>query len=285
MQFTKVHGAGNDFVLIDARQAPHLAYTAMAPLLCHRQTGVGADGLLLVMPSGSADIAMRIINLDGSEADMCGNGIRAFAKYVYTRGIVKTPVFSVETKAGIMYPEILPGEDGNVKVNMGKPLFQSADIPVAGEGTCLHRTLEAAGRTFTFSSVNTGVPHTVVPVDDLDDFELHKYGPAIEHHPFFPARTNVCFYRMLDKQNVQMRVWERGAGPTLACGTGCCATAVVLAKNGLAARSVYVHLALGVLHIEWAQDDTIFMTGPAALVFDGKLTPEMMHILCAAELA
>lgn len=274
MHFTKAHGAGNDFILIDVRNEGEHDYNAIAPKLCHRQTGIGADGLLLLLPSNTCDARMRIVNADGSEAEMCGNGIRAFAKYLYVTGYGNKRIYDIETLAGVMRPEIILDDNGlvaGVKVNMGKPGLDCADVPVVGEGRCLNRTLEALGKTFTYSSARTGVPVTAIPVDDPKTFDRLTYGPAIENLPLFPERTNVAFFKVLDRNNIEMRIWERGAGPTLACGTGCCGTAVLCALNGLTERSVDIHLALATIHIDWEEDGTVFMTGPAELVFDGDI--------------
>ncbi|MDL2218005.1 diaminopimelate epimerase [Christensenellaceae bacterium OttesenSCG-928-M15] len=274
MRFTKVHGAGNDFILIDARKEQEHDYNTLAKRLCHRQTGIGADGLLILNSSKDADLDMRIINNDGSDAEMCGNGIRCFAKYAYVMGIVAKLEFTVQTGAGILVPKIMLDEGGivsGVRVNMGKPGFLSCEVPVVGEGLCLNRPIEALGEVFTFSSVRVGNPVTAVEVDDPKTFDVRKYGPAIEKHPYFPERTNVAFFKVLDRENVEMRIWERGAGPTLACGTGACGTAVLCAKNGLTERKVNIHLELATLEIEWADDDTVYMTGPAELVFDGDI--------------
>ncbi|HWR24363.1 MAG TPA: diaminopimelate epimerase [Feifaniaceae bacterium] len=279
MRFAKVHGLGNDFLLIDAVQAPKRDYNAIAPVLCHRQTGVGADGLLLALPSSVCDVQMRIVNGDGSEAEMCGNGIRAFAKYVYERGLVKKKAFTVETLAGVIRPQLLLDEGGSVtgvRVDMGKPLFDCADVPASGTGECLNRRLTALGREFIVSSVRMGVPHTAVMVDDPKTFDLRTYGPAIERHEMFPQRTNVNFFRVIDHNNIEMRTWERGAGATLACGTGCSGTAALCAKNGLVGRSVDVHLELGKLHIDWAEDGTVYMTGPAEIVFEADFPEEKL---------
>lgn len=279
MRFAKVHGLGNDFLLIDAMQAPARDYTAIAPVLCHRQTGVGADGLLIALPSSVCDIRMRIVNGDGSEAEMCGNGIRAFSKYVYEYGLVKKKAFTVETLAGEMRPELLLDEAGlvtGVRVDMGNPLFGCAEVPAIGEGECLNRRLVALDKEFTFSSVRMGVPHTAVMVDAPKTFDLRTYGPAIEKHRIFPQRTNVNFFRVMDRDNIEMRTWERGAGATLACGTGSCGTAILCCKNGLTGRSVDVHLELGVLHIDWAEDGTVYMTGPAEIVFEADFPEEKL---------
>ena len=279
MRFTKVHGLGNDFLLIDAIQTPARDYNSIAPILCHRQTGVGADGLLIVLPSSVCDIRMRIINADGSEAEMCGNGIRAFSKYVYERGLVKKQTFTVETLAGTIKPQLLLDENGrvtSVRVDMGKPLFDCADVPALGKGECLNRSLTALDKEFTYSSVRMGVPHTAVQVDDPKTFDLRAYGPAIERHETFPQRTNVNFFRVIDHNSIEMRTWERGAAATLACGTGSCGTAVLCAKNGLVGRSVDVHLELGILHIDWAEDGTVYMTGPAEIVFEADFPEEKL---------
>ncbi len=276
MEFTKGHGLGNDFIVINAINAPKRDYTSLAPKLCHRQTGVGADGLLIVWPSDACDVRMQIINSDGSGAEMCGNGLRVFAKYVYERGIVKKSVFTVETPAGVMKPALIlhDGAVSAVQVDMGEPGLSCKDVPVAGlapETRCVQQTLQALDRTFTFTSVRMGVPHTAVFVDDPPNFELTTYGPAIERHPLFPKRTNVNFIQVLDRNNVVQRTWERGCGPTLACGTGACATAVSCILSDQTDRKVRVHLALGTLDIEWAKDNHVFMTGPAALVFDSRI--------------
>lgn len=274
MRFTKVHGAGNDFVLIDATKEPPRDFNALGPKLCHRHTGVGADGLLIVLPSETCDIRARIVNADGSEAEMCGNGIRAFAKYVYDRGIVRKKEFSIETIAGEIVPDMLLDETGAasaVRVNIGKPLFDCADIPVQGEGTCLGRTLQAEGCTFAFSAVRLGVPHVAVEVEDPKTFDLRRYGPAIETHPLFPAKTNVNFYKVLDRNNIEVRTWERGVGVTLACGTGSSSTVLLASLLGKTERTARVHLELATLTIEWEADDSVFMTGPAAIAFDGEI--------------
>lgn len=274
MHFTKVHGAGNDFILVDTRKEGQHDYAALARKLCHRQTGIGADGLLLLSKSPTCDVNMRIINADGSEAEMCGNGLRAFAKYAYVVGIVSKLEFTVETIGGVMRPKILLDELGQVsavQVNMGKPGLQCREVPVEGKGICLNRELKALDKTFRFSSVRMGVPVTAVEVDDLETFDLLTYGPAIESHALFPERTNVAFFKVLDKENVQVRIWERGAGNTLACGTGACGTAVLCAENGVTGRNVNIHLALATLQIEYAPDGIVYMTGPAELVFDGDV--------------
>lgn len=272
MKFTKMHGLGNDFLVIDARKFPSVDFNALAPRYCHRQTGVGADGLLLVLNSETADIRMRIVNSDGSEAEMCGNGIRCFAKYVYEEGIVKKSAFAVETLAGEMRPTLLlaDGSVTGVRVDMGEPYSECPDIPVTGEGRCIDRALTVCGRELRFTSVRVGVPHTMIFVEDLSAVDIARLGEAIEHAPVFPQRTNVNFVQQMDDHSVQMRTWERGCGRTLACGTGACSTAVACALTGRTGRSVDVHIELGVLHIDWAANGHVYMTGPAARICTGE---------------
>ena len=273
MRFTKVHGLGNDFILVDGRTGEQPDFSAIAPRLCHRQTGIGADGILVVLPSERADIRMHIVNSDGSEAEMCGNGIRAFSKYVYERGIVQKERFSVETLAGVMRPA-LTVQDGvvtGVTVDMGEPFLECADIPVVGQGRCVDREMTIDGESIRYTTVLVGVPHTTVYVDDPTEKHWMEIGSAIEHADVFPRRSNVNFAHVTDRGNITVRTWERGCGPTLACGTGCCGVAVASVLNGLTDRSVDVHIALGTLHIEWRDDNHVYMTGPAELVFTGEI--------------
>ena len=214
---------------------------------------------------------MRIINSDGSEQEMCGNGIRCFARYAFEQGVVQKSAFTVETLAGPVRPELLltDGRVHAVRVDMGVPLTDRADIPAVGEGTCLDVPLEAGGEALTVSSVRVGVPHTIVFVDDIERAPVERLGPLIEHAPLFPQRTNADFVQVLDGRTVALRTWERGCGPTLACGTGACSTAVVCALTGRTGRSVDVRIALGTLHVDWAADGHVYMTGPAAYVCTG----------------
>ena len=278
MQFTKVHGLGNDFVLIDGRRGRQPDYCAVAPRVCHRQTGVGADGILVVLDSDAADIRMRIINSDGSEAEMCGNGIRAFSKYVYEHGIVNKETFAVETLDGVKRPRLLlkNGRVDAVCVDMGQPFVHCEQVPVLGDGLCVDRELHVLGRKFLYTSVRVGVPHTIVYVDDPAQYDIRTFGCAIEHADVFPQRTNVNFVQAVDEHTLVMRTWERGCGPTLACGTGACSAVVAGALNGRNARTADVCIELGTLHIEWADDDHVYMTGPAETVFTGELPDEML---------
>lgn len=272
MQFTKVHGLGNDFIIIDGRTETR-DYNALAPRLCHRQTGIGADGLLIVLPSDKADIRMRIVNEDGSEAEMCGNGIRCFAKYVYERGIVDKSEFGVETLAGVMRPKLVfqGGAVSGVTVDMGEPYLECAEIPVVGEGRCVGRELSVQGQTLQYTTVLVGVPHTLIYVDDPKDPKWMGLGWDIEHADVFPNRTNVNFARVIDENTLEMRTFERGCGPTLACGTGASAAAVASFLNGRTARSVDINIELGTLHIDWAEDNHVYMTGPAEIVYTGQI--------------
>lgn len=272
MQFTKVHGLGNDFIVLDGRGEDR-DYIVLAKKLCNRQTGIGADGLLIILPSDKADIRMRIVNSDGSEAEMCGNGIRCFAKYVYERGIVPKTEFGVETLAGVMRPKIVlkDGKVNGVTVDMGEPYLECAEIPVVGEGRCVGRELTVQGKTLEYTTVLVGVPHTTIYVDDPTDKQWMALGWDIEHASVFPRRTNVNFAHVVNDHTVIVRTFERGCGPTLACGTGACSVAVASFLNGFTGRSVDIQIELGTLHIDWAEDNHVYMTGPAELVYDGEI--------------
>jgi len=272
MQFTKVHGLGNDFIILDGRTESR-DYVSLAKRLCHRQTGIGADGLLIIENSSVADIRMRIVNEDGSEAEMCGNGIRCFAKYVYREGIVTRTEFAVETLAGIMRPKLVM-KDGvvtGVTVDMGEPVLECAEIPVVGEGRCVDREMTVQGQKIRYTTVLVGVPHTLIYVDDPTDKKWMSMGWDIEHASVFPKRSNVNFAKVVDDHTLVMRTFERGCGPTLACGTGACSVAVASYLNGKTARSVDIHIELGTLHIDWAEDNHVYMTGPAEIVFSGEI--------------
>ncbi len=274
MEFVKMHGLGNDFILVEGDTEEALAYNRMAALLCDRHTGIGADGLMVVLPSSKADIRMRIINADGSEAEMCGNGIRCFARYVYDRGMVKKERFTVETLAGIMEPEVILAKDAviGIKVNMGCPDLDRKNIPMEGPaGRVQGEDLVVGAKVYKISSMLMGVPHTMVFVEDVSKVDLPLVGPAIERHPSFPRKTNVNFVEVINPKEIRVRTWERGAGVTLACGTGSCASVVAAHATGLTEREVIVHLALGDLKIDWTPQDTVYMTGPAVYVFKGSL--------------
>lgn len=272
MEFEKVHGLGNDFLIFED-DGTQRDWNALTKQLCERRLSVGADGILLVVPSGIADICMRIINADGSEAEMCGNGIRCFAKYVYERGIVRKENMTVETLAGIMKPGLII-ENGVVKdvcVDMGKPAFDRASIPMLGEGEATDVEIEAEGQALTVTSLQMNIPHTIVQVDDINEKEAARLGPAIEKHELFPRKTNVNFVKVLDRDNIRVLTWERGAQLTFACGTGSCASVVAMQRKGLVNRKTTVHLKAGRLIIEYLEDGRVLMTGPAERVFRAAL--------------
>lgn len=279
MDFVKMHGLGNDFVFIEDKTGQDKDYTALARAICNRHTGIGADGLIVIVDSRVADVRMRIINSDGSEAEMCGNGIRCFAKYVYDSGIIEKKRFTVETPAGIMEPEITVGADNKAKlitINMGRPSFNRSEIPMEGaDGRVLNEDLCVDGENWKITSLLMGVPHTVTYVDDVDTVDIEKIGPLFEKHEAFPKHTNINFAQQMDDRTVKVRTWERGAGATLACGTGSCSVAVASFLNGRTGREVDIQLPLGTLHIEYREEDgNVYMTGPAAVSFTGTWPDE-----------
>ncbi|MCX7770961.1 MAG: diaminopimelate epimerase [Proteobacteria bacterium] len=270
MEFVKMHGLGNDFILVDCLNQEINEPEKFAIKYCNRRFGIGADQLLLLYHSSIADFKMRIFNADGSEVEMCGNGIRCFAKYIWDRGLSNKEILNIETLAGIMKPK-KAGE--LVQVDMGKPEFNPSKIPVDAEGeTAFDIHLEVLGWHVRLNCVSMGNPHAVIFLDeDPKNFAVTKYGPVIENHPIFPKRTNVEFAHVKNSNEIIMRIWERGAGETLACGTGACATAVAAISKGLTNKKVTVHLLGGDLQIELADDGHVYMTGPAEEVFEGKL--------------
>lgn len=276
LRFSKMHGAGNDYVYIDCARWEPADPAALARKLSDRHFGVGGDGVILIGPSGAADCRMRMFNADGSEAGMCGNGIRCVGKYVYDRGMVRGLEASVETGAGVKVLDLFPGEDGKiarVRVNMGTPRFAPADIPaLLGGGRCMGETIESGGETWAIHCVNMGNPHAVVWVDDPAGFPVERFGPGLENHPVFPERCNIEFATVDDRRNIRMRVWERGSGETLACGTGACAAAVAAMATGKCDSRAQVRLPGGTLTVEWAGGGApVYMTGPAVHVFDGEI--------------
>ena len=279
MDFVKMHGLGNDFVFIEDKTGQDKDYTVLARAMCNRHTGIGADGLIVIVDSRVADVRMRIINSDGSEAEMCGNGIRCFAKYVYDSGIIEKKKFTVETPAGIMEPEITVGADNKaelITINMGRPSFNRSEIPMEGaDGRVLNEDLCVDGENWKITSLLMGVPHTVTYVDDVDTVDIEKIGPLFEKHEAFPKHTNINFAQQMDDRTVKVRTWERGAGATLACGTGSCSVAVASFLNGRTGREVDIQLPLGTLHIEYREEDgNVYMTGPAAVSFTGTWPDE-----------
>ena len=267
MKLVKMQGLGNDFILFEDNGKTD--YQELAKTLCTRRLSVGADGIMVVCPSEKADVRMRIINADGSEAEMCGNGIRCFARYVYDKGIVPHKKMSVETLAGIMYPEVIEGEETLVKVDMGYPVFEREKIPMTGTGSALETDIRVDGETIPVSSLLMGVPHTMVFRQDVTDELVTALGPKIEKNEAYPKKTNVNFVKVVDDHTLAVTTWERGAGLTLACGTGSCASVVAAALRGFTGRKVTVQLAAGTLQIEYTDQGNVFMTGNAEYVFEG----------------
>lgn len=269
IQFTKMHGIGNDFIVVDCRANPLPDPKAFAVKYCDRRFGVGADQLLLLYPSVVADFKMLIFNADGSEVEMCGNGIRCFAKYIWDRNISDKTVLDVETLAGIIRPE---RAGDMVKVDMGEPILEPARIPVnlEGAGPVVDHKVEADGRMFNATFISMGNPHAVIFLDeDVTTFPVDVYGPLLENHPLFPKRINVEFVNRKSDTELVMRVWERGSGVTLACGTGATATGIAAMVKKLTQKRVTVHLLGGDLVIEWSDSGRAYMTGPAEEVFEG----------------
>ncbi|MCD8334529.1 MAG: diaminopimelate epimerase [Clostridiales bacterium] len=272
MKFTKMHGCGNDYIYVDCTKAPLADPNGTALRLSDRHFGIGSDGLILICPSNKGDFRMRMYNADGSEGAMCGNGIRCVAKFCYDKGLTDKTRLAVETNAGMKYLDLTVenGQVSNVRVDMGAPGLAAAEIPVVGLGdTVIGQPVNVAGQDWVMTCVSMGNPHAVVWCNDVDGLDIDKVGPQFENHPMFPDRVNTEFVRVIDRQNVQMRVWERGAGETWACGTGACATAVACVQNGLTDKNVTVHLRGGDLEIE-VTDGSVFMTGPAVTVFEGE---------------
>jgi diaminopimelate epimerase len=275
MHFTKMHGAGNDYIYIDCFRHPIPPDPAsLSRVISDRHFGVGSDGLILICPSDKADARMRMFNADGSEAEMCGNGIRCVAKYVYDHGLVRKPTLTVETGRGVLTldVEVAEGTVRQVRVDMGEPILQAERIPTTLPGNPpANVPLQMGDRSFAVTCVSMGNPHCVIYVDDLTDALVHGVGPRIEKHPAFPRRTNVEFVRVNRPDDVTMRVWERGSGETLACGTGTCAVAVAGVITGRTGRRITVHLRGGDLLLHWSESDNhVYMTGPAVEVFSGE---------------
>ncbi len=274
MKFTKMHGCGNDYVYVNCSDERVADPPAAARAVSDRHFGVGSDGLILIEPSDVADFRMRMFNPDGSESGMCGNGIRCVAKYVFDHGLTRKTELDIETGAGVKHL-VLALRDRRVsavRVDMGEPRLDRADVPMRGApGRVLREPLEAGGRSFEVSSLSMGNPHTIIRVDEPTDELVFGFGPKIETHPAFPERTNVEFVQVLSRTEVRSRTWERGTGETLACGTGASATCVACALNGWTGRRITVHLLGGDLEIEWAGDNHVYMTGPAVEVFSGEM--------------
>ena len=273
MKFTKMQGIGNDYVYVNCLQETIENPSELAKKISDRHYGVGSDGLIMINPSDKADFEMEMYNADGSRGEMCGNGIRCVAKYVYDYGLTDKTSISVDTLAGIKYLD-LTVEDGKVvlvKVDMGKPMLRPEEVPVVSEKEeVIDEPITVDGQEYRMTCVSMGNPHAVVFMDDIEHLEIEKIGPKFEHHERFPNRVNTEFVKVLDRQTASMRVWERGSGETLACGTGACAVAVACILGGYTENKVTVKLLGGDLLIEWYREQNkIYMTGPAAVVFDG----------------
>lgn len=270
MRFTKMHGIGNDFIIIDAIHNEIADPSALAKRVCKRRFGVGADGLILICESDKADVKMRIFNSDGSEPEMCGNGIRCAAKYVYDKGICPKSDMTIDTLAGVLGIHLeQEGETTLATVNMGQPEFNPEKIPVAAGSNRVK--VQLGGREVEFFCVSMGNPHAVTFDIFPDDEDFRRFGSMMECHPLFPAKANIEFCRVDDRENITVKVWERGDGPTLACGTGSCAVLAAAVSLGLAKRSASIHLPGGTLRDVWLSDNHITMTGPAETAFEGEI--------------
>jgi len=273
VSFTKYHGCENDYLFVDCTRSPLESAPAIARALSHRHRGYGADGIICIYPSSVADFRMEMYNADGSRGKMCGNGIRGFGKMVADRGLTKKDELRIETDAGLKTLTLLRtgGVIDRVSVDMGEPILEGRQIPVAADGRVLDRGLEVAGRVWTVSCVSMGNPHCVTFDADPTDLKLYEIGPTFAHHPFFPEQVNIEFVRVDSPRQLTMRVWERGSGETMACGTGACAAVVVAALTGRAERQAVVKLRGGDLDIDYRSDERVIMTGPTVEVFSATV--------------
>ncbi len=279
MRFTKMHGCGNDYVYIDGarEKVRQEEKPGLVQRLSDRHFGIGGDGVIFINPSQEADFEMEMYNMDGSRAEMCGNGIRCVAKFVYDRGLTDRTHISIVSCGKIKYLDLTVegGKVSTVKVNMGSPILTAGEIPVIarnGEDRVIGQDIEVDGSIYQMTCVSMGNPHAVVFVEDAAGLDLEKIGPLFENHALFPKRVNTEFVKVLDRDAIEMRVWERGTGETLACGTGACAAAVAGILNGLTNDTVTVKLPGGCLSVQWDRErNLVYMTGPAATVFEGEI--------------
>lgn len=270
LQFTKMEGLGNDFIFIDGRRSKIPALKKMAKRLCDRRFGIGADQILVLGNSKKADFSMEIYNADGSEVEMCGNGLRGLARYVSEHKLSRKSEFQVETRAGVQTVRVL--SRNRFLIDMGEPILKGPQIPVRLSGRVINRTIRVNGQEIRVTCVSMGNPHCVLFVEDVQKAPVEKWGPMIEKSQLFPKRTNVEFAQVVSHTHIKMRVWERGAGETLACGSGACAVAVAGVLNGSSDRKVDVELTGGTLQIEWNRaTNHVLMTGPAETVFEGEI--------------
>jgi len=278
MKFSKYEATGNDFIMIDARRKVPPISPRIAREICARHTGIGADGIVLMEKSESADIGMRIINSDGSEAEMCGNGIRALFLFARDLGAIKKSNAKIETAAGIKYVSTYKRDDESewIKVDMGKPHLLEKDIPMEGSPLSEVREVQISlGDANVYATcLSMGNPHCVIFVEDLEKYDVLNRGPLLENHPLFPNRTNVEFVEVISPMALKLRVWERGVGETQSCGTGACAALVAANLKGLSGRHATVKVKGGSLEVEWAEDGTVFLAGPARFVFKGEFSME-----------
>lgn len=275
MKFTKMHGAGNDYIYMNGFVQEIEDPSALAIRLSNRNFGIGSDGLVLILPSENSDFRMQMFNSDGSEAEMCGNASRCVGKYVYDNGLTTKKEIALETKAGVKYITLLEGDEKarKVTVDMGEPILDPVQIPVkVDKEPVLNFPLDIDGKIWEISCVSMGNPHAVVFTTGIKELDLPVIGPKFEKHPIFPRKTNTEFIEVVDRKTLNMRVWERGAGETLACGTGACAAAVAAILNGYCDRKITIHLIGGDLEIEWdEQNNHVYMTGEAVTVFEGEI--------------
>lgn len=273
MRFTKMEGCGNDYIYINGFEEEVKYPDMLAVAMSERHFGVGADGLVLILPSEVADFRMRMFNMDGSEGEMCGNAVRCIGKYVYERGMTTKNVITLETLGGIKTLQLHIQNDIVIAVtaDMGEPILEAAQIPVISDKMpVIGEKLQILDKNFDVTCVSMGNPHGVIFVDDTEHFEVEKYGKVAEVHPMFPKKANIEFTHVIDRTHMSMRVWERGSGETMACGTGASATLVAAVLNGLCDRKVRIQLLGGTLEIEWRESDNhVYMTGPARFSFDG----------------
>lgn len=275
MKFTKMQGLGNDYIYVNCLEEEIPNPNEVSKFVSDRHFGIGSDGLVLICPSHVADFKMRMFNSDGSESEMCGNAIRCVGKYVYDNRFTQKTIVNIETLAGIKVLELRIKNDlvDQVRVDMGEPILKSEKIPVnLTTDRVIKHPVQILDKTFYITAVSMGNPHAVSYIDDVDGFDLHKYGPVMETNELYPRKINAEFVKVIDNKTLKMRVWERGAGETLACGTGACAVLVASVMNGLVERASTVKLLGGDLFIEWDEKDNhVYMTGPAVKVFEGEI--------------
>lgn len=270
--FSKFQGIGNDFIIINNLERKISLSLKKIKQLCDRHFGIGADGIVIILPSKKANLKVKFFNPDGSEAEICGNGIRCAAKFAFEKGLCRKKKIAMETKAGLKLLELSTRENKvqSVQVDMGEPIFTPEKIPIRIESEeIMNETLEVGKKKIKFSALSMGNPHCCIFVKDLAEAKVREWGPIIENHPLFPERTNVEFIQVIKLDQISVRVWERGAGETLACGTGACASLAASVKNNLSRRKTKVHLPGGDLEIDWAKNNHLYLSGPAEEVFSG----------------